>query len=61
MVRIGKLEHDQARVLPLFLLDDIDRPDEEVDAVVAAAIVIPPLGENELVLSSIVRPGKSKR
>ena len=56
MVRIGKLEHDQATVLTLFLLDDVDRPDEEVDAVVTAVVVTSPLGEDVLVLSAIVGP-----
>ena len=40
----------------LFLLDDVDSPHEEVDAVVTAGVVIPPLGEYELVLSSVVLP-----
>ena len=45
----------------LFLLDDVDGPHEEMDAVVAAAVVVPPLGEYELVLSSVVLPEYSIR
>ena len=42
--------------LTLFLLNDVDRPDKEVDAVVAAVVVVPPLGEDVLVLAAVVGP-----
>ena len=33
-------------------------PDVEVDAVVAAVVVVPPLGEDVLVLAPVVGPGQ---
>ena len=35
-------------------------PDVEVDAVVAAVVVVPPLGEDVLVLAPVVGPGQQE-
>ena len=44
----GPLARGQLDAAALLLLDDVDRPDVDVHAVVAAVVVPPPLREDEL-------------